>query len=282
MYRAELLDKKTQVLLVVPLVSGEDFIGSYTLLNTTPREYRSDELELAQALAQQAVLAIQLTRLAEHRRQAAVLDERNRIAREIHDTLAQAFAGILLQLRVAKRISDQRPDEAWELIEHVSELAQEGLKEARRSVWDLQPEAMEYRDLAAALTLNIERMRLGTDVELTLHIHGDRRELSPSIGMDLFRIGQEALANAIQHGEPRKVDIDLTFGPERITLSVQDDGHGFDLAHQSDQGGFGLVGMSQRAERLGGLLTVTSQPGHGTEVSVWAPTPFVKKVGNKL
>src|ERR1041385_6460027 len=122
-YRKELLEKGAKTLLAVPLVSGDDFIGVFTLLDRNPRTYRPEELELAHALAQQAVLAIQLARLAEHRRIAAVLEERNRIAREIHDTLAQAFTAILLQVRVASRIAEKQPEEAWSLIEHVSELA---------------------------------------------------------------------------------------------------------------------------------------------------------------
>jgi signal transduction histidine kinase/DNA-binding response OmpR family regulator len=210
-------------------------------------------------------------RLAEHQRQEAVLDERNRIAREIHDTLAQSFAGILLQSRVARRIADKQPEEAWSLIEYVSELAQQGLMEARRSVWDLQPEAMEYRDLARALSMNIERQAPGAPAQIELRIHGSQRDLPPSIGMDLFRIGQEALTNALRHAQSRTVTIDLTFEAEQIVMRVHDDGQGFDLSHQSDSGGFGLVSMSQRSERIGGRLTIASRPGQGTEVAVWAP-----------
>lgn len=272
-YRDELLVKGAQALLVVPLVSGEDYIGVFTLLETDHRRYRPEELELAQALAQQAVLAIQLTRLAEHRSKAAVLEERNRIAREIHDTLAQAFSGILIQLRVAQRIAEHQPEEAWSLIEHVTEMANQGLDEARRSVWDLQPESLDYRDLAGALARYIERLESATSVHLGLLIQGTPRELPPSIGMDLVRIGQEAITNALRHAEGQTISVDLTYEPERLVLRVQDDGQGFDPRHQAASGGFGLIGMSQRAERLGGKLTIVSQPGQGTEVAVEAPIP---------
>lgn len=270
-YRAELLAAGTEALLVVPLVSGDDLIGNFTLLNTSPRHYQPEELELAQALAQQAVLAIQLTRLAEHRRQASVLEERNRIAREIHDTLAQAFIGILLKLRVAQRIAEQRPEEAWSLVERVTELAQEGLMEARQSVWDLQPDAVEYRDLAVAIAVHVERLLPNAQAQMELRVHGSPRDLPTSIGMDLFRIGQEAITNALRHARPQTVTIDLTFEEERVVLCVTDDGPGFDPNLEPESGGFGLVGMSQRAERLGGQLTVVSRPGHGTIVTVWAP-----------
>ncbi|HLJ55062.1 MAG TPA: GAF domain-containing sensor histidine kinase [Chthonomonadaceae bacterium] len=276
-YRDELIAKGAKTLLAVPLISGHDFIGVFTLLDTDQRTYRPEELELAQALAQQAVLAIQLTRLADHRRKADVLEERNRIAREIHDTLAQAFSGILLQLRVAQRISSQQPQDAWALIEHVCEIAHEGLAEARRSVWDLQPEAMEYCDVVAALAQHVKRTAANSSANLELRVHGTARELPPSVGMDLVRIGQEAITNAIRHGEAEIVHIDLTFEPRRLVLRIQDSGKGYDVNHQPERVGFGLIGMSQRAERLGGKFTIVSQPGQGTEVAVVAPIePEVK------
>ncbi len=270
-YRDELLAQGTQTLLVVPLVSGEDLIGSFTLVNTDQRHYGPEETELAQALAQQAVLAIQLTRLAEHRREAAVLEERNRIAREIHDTLAQAFTGILIQLRVALRISDQQPEEARSILEHVSDLAQQGLEAARRSVWDLQPEAMEYRDLVAALTRTVARARTTTSAHVEIRVTGTSRELPPAVGMDMLRIGQEALTNAVRHANAGLISIDLTFETDRVVLIVQDDGDGFDVTSQPESSGFGMVGMAQRAERLGGQLAVASRPGRGTEVAACAP-----------
>jgi len=225
------------------------------------------------AAANQALQAevLQLTRLAEQSRQAAVLEERNRIAREIHDTLSQVFTGILLQLRVAQRIAGERPEEAWGLVEHVGELAQQGLAEVRRSVWALQPSATEYSDLVGALSRTVARMASGTDAQMELHVHGTPRALPPDVGMNLLRIGQEALINALQHGQAHIVWMELTFGAERVQLRVQDDGRGFDLKHQSNGGGFGLVGIGQRAERLGGQLTIASQPGRGTEVAVSVP-----------
>jgi signal transduction histidine kinase len=210
-------------------------------------------------------------------RQAAVLEERNRIAREIHDTLAQIFTGILLQLQVAQRIGGQRPDEAWSLIEHVRKLAQEGLAETRRSVWALQPEAQEYSDLVGALSRITERMNSEAAIHMELHIHGTPQALPPDVGMNLLRIAQEALTNALRHGQARIVWVEVTFDAERVLLCVQDDGQGFDLKHQADGGGFGLIGMGQRAERLGGLLTIASQPGRGTEVAVSVPLARVQR-----
>jgi signal transduction histidine kinase len=213
----------------------------------------------------------QLTYLAEQSRQAAVLEERNRIAREIHDTLAQAFTGILIQLGVAQRIVKQQPAEAWELVEHVGQLARQGLAEARRSVWALQPQALEYNDLANSLPHAIEQMTCDAPLCTHISVHGTPRLLPADVGMNLLRIGQEAVNNVLQHARAHELFVDLTFGAEEIRLCLQDDGVGFDLRHREDSGGFGLIGMRQRAERIGGQLTIACQPGRGTEVAVTAP-----------
>ena len=213
----------------------------------------------------------ELAGLAEKSRLAAVLEERNRIAREIHDTLSQAFTGILIQLRVAQRIAEQRPEEAWSLVQRAGEMAQHGLAETRRSVWALQPEALEYSDLVGTLSRMVESIAAGTPSQIELHIEGTPRALPPDVGVNLLRIGQEALGNALRHGQARLVWIELVFDADRVRLRVQDDGQGFDLVRQADGGGFGLIGMAQRAERLGGQLTIASQPGRGTEVAVSMP-----------
>lgn len=272
-YRQELLAHGIQTLLLVPLLSGEDLIGSFTLTDSRVRHYRPEELELAQALAHQAILAVQLTRLAEHRQKAAVLEERNRIAREIHDTLAQAFSAILLQIRVAQRIVERQPKEAWDLMADVSTLAHQGLAAARRSVWNLQPETMEYRDLAHVLKQYIARLRVSSAIPLELLIHGTPRELPPSVGMDLTRIAQESLTNALRHAQPKMVSVDITYSQHSVSLHIQDDGIGFDVQAEADKGGFGLIGMHQRAERLGSHLTITTKLAHGTEVAVVVALP---------
>lgn len=211
---------------------------------------------------------IRARRQAEQGRQAAVLEERNRLAREIHDTLAQAFTGMLIQLGVARRIASRQPDEAWNLIEHVEELARQGLTAARRSVWALQPEAEEYSDLAHALPRAVAQMTADTPLHGQAFVHGAPRSLPADIGMNLLRIGQEAVSNAIQHAGAQNIFVELTFDVQQVRLCVQDDGQGFDLQRQAEGGGFGLIGMRQRAERIGGQLTIASQPGRGTEVVV--------------
>jgi signal transduction histidine kinase len=211
-------------------------------------------------------------RLAESHIEAAVREERERLAQEIHDTLAQAFTGILLQLRVAQRISAQRPDDAWRLIDRAGELAKQGLAEARRAVWALQPDAAEYERPDVALAGAVERARLDTQVEIALHVAGTPRRVPADVGLSLVRVAEEAITNALRHAAPHLVWVDISFGAADVRLRVQDDGCGFDMERQGDQGGFGLLGMGQRARRVGGSLTVTSRAGRGTEISAILPT----------
>lgn len=266
-----LLALGVKVLLCVPLILADEVIGALTIRNTERDRFTPEEIELAQALAHQATLAIQLTRLAEQSRQSAVLGERNRITREIHDTLAQAFTGILLQVGVAQRIAKEQPEEAWTLVKRVGELAREGLAEARRSVWALLPEALESRDLANALMRSVEQMTAGADPQTTARIVGTPRSLPPEVGMNLLRIGQEALTNALRHANAQKILVELAFEAHQIRLRVQDDGRGFNLHQQADRDGFGLISMRQRAEHIGGWLTFTSSLGQGAEVIVQVP-----------
>lgn len=238
------------------------------------RERAANE-RTAEALTQQATLAIELTRLAEEVKQSAVLEERNRIAREIHDTLAQAFTGIGMQLQAATRFLTTKPEQAQSCIARAHTLAHEGLAAARRSVWALQPEAAEYSDLSGALGRITEQITADTSVQAEVCVQGTPRGLPPDVGLNLVRIAQEALTNALRYAQAHKIQVTIAYEPDRVQLCVQDDGQGFDPQLQMGRGGFGLVGMRQRAEHLGGELTITSQPQGGTEVTVLTPIPEV-------
>lgn len=202
--------------------------------------------------------------------EAAVLEERTRIAREIHDTLAQTFSGILLELGVAQRLQSTRPEDAWAIVDHVRELAQTGLTEARRSVWALQPSAEQDSDLVGALRRIVRPISVDESVQTELQIHGTPRPLPADVGRNLLRIAQEALSNALRHARAQIIWIDVTYEPERILLRIQDDGRGIWPMHEGG-GGFGLISMRQRAERLGGEMVIESRPGRGTEIAVDVP-----------
>lgn len=271
-HRAWLQAMGVQAVLLVPLAVGENLIGLIAVHSQVRDYWREDETELARALAGQASLAIQLTRLADQARRAAVVEERNRLAQEIHDTLAQGFTGILIQLEAAQDALEQSPEEAHAHLLTARELARESLTEARRSVHALRPLALETAELPEALARMVERMGAGEGCTVTFETVGERRPLSPDVAHDLLRACQEALANALRHAEPTAVRITLEYGTEGVRLSIADNGKGFKPADvKSAREGLGLVGLGERARRLRGELQLQSRPGEGTTVSLTAP-----------
>ena len=246
---------------------GNRILGACTVRFAQPRDFVPEELTLARALALQATLALQLARLEEQGRRSAVLDERNRMARDIHDTLAQGFTGVVIQLEAAKDANARhRPLEANAHIQRASELARHSLAEARRSVHALRPLALEQGSLGAAIEGLLHRMTAGTGIDASLEVRGAPWDLPPDWEDNLLHIGQEALANALKHAKPKRLGVTLQFDDRAISLTISDDGSGFQAARSA--AGFGLSGMRERVERLGGRLVLRSAPGDGTAVVV--------------
>ena len=258
-------------ILLVPLVLEEEATGWLSLYSNAINSYRPEEIELAQALAQQVALAMQLANFAEQRRQAAILDERNRLAREIHDTLAQGLTGIVIQLEAAKEILSTAPDRAHSHVVRAAALARESLTEARRSVRALRPQVLEHQDLPSALERLASQFAATAQLPITFTLHGSPSPLPTEVAANLLRISQEAIINAWKHGKPQTISLDLEFFAHELHLRVQDDGRGFDILSSPPGSGFGLTSMRERAERLGGVLTITSTPGHGTTIAVTVP-----------
>lgn len=268
--RAYLTRKGTRKFLIVPvLVTGQvrGFIGIH---HPVRDPYRSEEIELAQALAHQVMLAIQLTQLAEQGRRAAILEERTRMARDIHDNLAQGFTGVVVQMEAAEdALGDQDSEEAMRHICRARQLARESLGEARRSVHALRPQALEKAGFWDALRSIIRNTTLGTPLQTGFRLEGDMRELPPQIEENLLHIGQEALTNALKHAQATRFETRLAFEPNAVCLEICDNGNGF--VANGTNGGFGLIGMKERVEQIGGTLTVTSARGEGTKIVAIAP-----------
>lgn len=196
----------------------------------------------------------------------AILEERNRMAREIHDTLAQAFTGISLQLEAAKNSLTTNSEIATERLLQAKNLAKEGIIEARRSVRALRPEAMEL-GLSTALRQLVNKMLLGTKIKPEISIEGETRTLTPQLEAELFRIAQEALTNVIRHAQATEILIQLIYEPDTIYLQIKDNGIGFDL-QQLQSEGFGLLGMRERCDCLNADLVINSVVGEGTEILI--------------
>lgn len=200
--------------------------------------------------------------------EASILDERNRMAREIHDTLAQAFTGILLHASVATEQMTKKPDTAQKHLATVDELARTGLTEARRSVAALRPKILEEGNLFNGLKHLATQMKSTTSTHLTCEIIGNCYPLPSNVENHLLRIGQEALTNAVKYAQATQIQVELVCEESQCMLRIKDDGLGFDVNQISTHKGFGLLGMSERAEQIGGELAIKSQPGQGTEIVV--------------
>ncbi|MBD2495849.1 GAF domain-containing protein [Nostoc sp. FACHB-280] len=252
----------------VPLILGDRPLGFIGLCFREPRTSLPPNIELIIALAQQATLAIHLTSLAEQSRQAAILEERNRMAREIHDTLAQAFTGVIVQLGAASRIIPQNLPEVQEHITQARELAREGLAEARRSVNALRPQILETQNLPTAFHHLVTQMSAVIDTEIICKIIGEVYPLTVDVENNLLRIGQEALTNAIKHAFASEIVIELVYEPTQLILRVKDNGKGFAPESLAVVKGFGLMGIKERCDRIKAQLTIKSLPQPGTEITI--------------
>ncbi|HKF97636.1 MAG TPA: GAF domain-containing sensor histidine kinase, partial [Steroidobacteraceae bacterium] len=255
---------------VYPMMFGGRSVGflGMTFRRNAEEVTRS---ELLVALAQQATLAVQLTRLAHSAREAAVLMERTRIGQEIHDGLAQAFTGILLQLGAVEEFPScrKRGSELAVTLSRIRELARDGLAEARRSVMALRLDQTRRAGLALALRQLAERSTVPGGVSCTFEGDAIDTGLKPEQEHELLRIAQEAVSNAVRHARPHTVRITMNDLGEYWELAVADDGAGMEQSPElSARQGFGLASMRQRAGAIGGEWQIASEPGHGTRVSV--------------
>jgi PAS domain S-box-containing protein len=200
--------------------------------------------------------------------ETSVLNERNRMAREIHDTLAQAFTGILVHMGTASRLAATNPEAIQMHINTVRDLARMGLAEARRSVAALRPRSLEDGNLWTALEQFVSTMQSSTDTRLTCEITGTPYMLPPDTENNLLRIGQEAFTNAIKYSYANEIQIELVYQSTFCCLRIKDNGRGFEANQTALSRGFGLLGMVERAEHIGAQLSIESHLGQGTEVSV--------------
>jgi signal transduction histidine kinase len=250
-------------------------IGLQEAKNTRTKVATIAELELSnarleRALEENAGLHAQLLVQA---REAGVNDERRRLAAEIHDTLAQGLAGIITQLQAATDNAD--PAVAHNHVERAADLARHSLGEARRSVQDLGPVALEHDTLPDALKNIVATWSASTGVRAEFTVTGTVEPLHDEVEATVLRIAQETLANAGRHARATRVGVTLSYMDDEVSLDVRDDGCGFDpyvaLQQRGTTRGFGLGGMRARAERIAGTVDIESEPGHGTAVSARVP-----------
>jgi signal transduction histidine kinase len=254
--------------LAVPLEAKEAVIGVLHVQSERPNAFDESDLVILQSLADQAAMVIENAQLYEQAQQVATLEERQRLARELHDSVTQALYGVTLYAEAAARLLSVGDAElASDHLREVRQTAQEALQEMRLLIFELRPPVLEQEGLVAALETRLEAVEGRSGLETEFILEGDVR-LPTDIEEGLYRIAQEALNNALKHAQARCITVHLRQERQAVMLEVIDDGIGFDPSTAREQGGLGLPGMEERAARLGGRLTVSSRPGEGTSMKV--------------
>ena len=237
--------------LAVPIRSATDVIGVLVVQSEEVNAFDDFDLFTAETLADEVAIAIDNARLYQESQDIAVLDERNRMAREIHDTLAQGFTGIVLQLEVAEQALETDTDQVRKHLDRARSLARESLKEARRSVWALRPQALERLTLTEAIRLGLIKFAKNYNVKATFNTSEETRDLPPDTEDSLLRICREAITNVRRHASATEINVDLDYGMDTVKMSIRDNGAGFNLK-ETGHGGFGLISMRERVRLLGG------------------------------
>jgi two-component system NarL family sensor kinase len=258
----------------IPIYLSGRRIGVMNVAGPQWRKLTPEELQFLYTIGFQVGVAIERARLLQARTRLAETEERNRLAREIHDTIAQGLAGLTLQLEAADALLTRDPSRARAALGQAIELSRAALEEVRRSVLDLRAAPLEGLTLGAALRRLAEQFRREQGIQCRCVISGSDRPLSPRIEVGVYRVAQEALANAARHARATSVRVHLDLGGIAVggslRLTVEDDGSGFD-PNLPVRGHYGLLGMRERARLLGGALHLASAPGAGTRVELAVP-----------
>ena len=257
-------------LAVVPLISRAQVLGTLAVIARGRRDFSDQDIKLLTSIGDQIGVAVENAQLYEQAQQAAVMEERQRLARELHDSVTQSLHGSTLMAEAAVRIAATGDLERTRgYLTRLGEISQQALKEMRLLVYELRPLALADVTLVEALQQRLDAVERRAGIEVRLEAD-EALDLPDTTEETLYRIAQEALNNALQHASPTSVvvSIHVTGEPpeQQVVLEVSDDGAGFDVNALGDQGGIGMASMKERAEKLGGNLVVHSSPGEGTQV----------------
>jgi PAS domain S-box-containing protein len=255
----------------IPLILRYKVTGLLSLTHEQPGFYNQTHARLAQAVANQIAIAIENARLYGQAQDLATLEERNRIARELHDSVTQLLYGISLYSTAASRsASKKNVDQVQKNLTEIKDNALQALQEMRLLILELDPPLLQKYGLVAALRASLESIESRAGLETELKTDGISR-LPGTIEPDLYRIAMEALNNLVRYARAKKVSVDLQIRSDWVILEICDNGVGFELEYARNSGGLGLHNMKQRALRLGGYLDITSSPGAGTRIKAEIP-----------
>ena len=252
----------------IPLYAHGKKLGVLNVASTDWRELSPEDLQLLYTLGDMISIAIERARLFERSARWGAVEERNRLAREIHDTLAQGLTAVSLQLESADALleAEANPERLRKIVQQALTLTRANLEEARRSVLDLRAAPLEGRTLVEALKMLLKQV----EVPVELSLSGSGRPLPPRIEIGLYRLAQEALTNIGRHASATTAKVELVTSPEMVQLVVWDNGQGFD-PEAIPENRYGLIGMNERVKLLHGRLHLESSPGEGTRIEVVIP-----------
>ena len=253
----------------IPLVVKGNVIGLISMQSSQPGYYTERSARIATAIAALAAIALENARLYEQAQDKAALEERQRLARELHDSVSQALYGIALGTRTARTLLDRNPAQASEPLDYVLSLTDTAMEEMRALILELRPESLEREGLSPALRKLAEATQHRQRLIVQAHVCNEP-EIPVESKQALYRIAQEALHNAVKHAHATTLDLTLETAADTVTLTVADDGTGFDPGGNFP-GHLGLRSMRERMTRLGGDLSITSAPGKGTTVQATLP-----------
>jgi signal transduction histidine kinase/HAMP domain-containing protein len=264
-----LIRENIKSMLLVPVRDSARMLGVFSIGFVDEHTFNDDEIRMYQALADRAAVAIQNAELYEQAQMAASLEERQRLARELHDSVSQALYGIALGTRTARLRLGEDPHNAAEPIDYVASLAQAGLAEMRALIFELRPESLEQEGIVAAIEKQVASIGARYKLDIATEL-GDEPACSLDTKEALYRIAQEALHNVVKHARATHVDVHLHTNADTVELTIADDGRGFD-ASGAYPGHVGLLSMPERARKLGGTVNINSAAGEGTRVVARLP-----------
>lgn len=257
-------------MLIIPLLISGQVEGILAIGFSQSRQFLAEDLVLSQALAHQTMLVLQLSRLSMRSREAAVMAERCRLARDIHDTLAQGMTGVILQLEAAADVlSCGQAGQLGQHLQRANHLARQSLQDAKRSVQALRPMALENKNLSVALRELCKVTLAGQNITLQYTEQGTVPALSSQLEDNVLRIVQEVLTNCLRYAGASEFSLNAFYAASGMQLILQDNGCGFDLNISSD--GYGLIGIHERAQLMGGEVQLNTAPGAGTRLELRLP-----------
>jgi signal transduction histidine kinase len=257
-----------QALMQVPIRVAGEVYGVFSADYLQPRKFTEEQKRLLTAFAQRAGLAIETAALYESEEQIAIMQERNRLARDLHDSVTQSLYGVSLYAEVATQLLKKGDlEKANENLQELKGMALDALAEMRLLIYELRPSVFEQEGLIAAIQTRLDAVEGRLGLETSFVIDG-KISLPPRVEEGLYRIAQEALNNVLKHANAKTVTITLSQDKQKICLEVADDGVGFDPAQSCDVGCMGLQNMQERAQEMGAEFEIFSQVGKGSKVIV--------------